>query len=318
MVDVVNHYETGQEYMSRYQAVDPEADRRGWQPGTALKGVDVTVYAYRLWRALERLAAEDAPADAPEWRGRAEGAARALAERMWDPERGLFSDVDPATGQRTGVKAAVCFYPYLTDLMDAAWVPGFGRHLFDPHEFWTPLPVPSSSVDDPLFDPDARWKGRRHNCPWNGRVWPMTNAHVCDALANVVRAHRPDWAPRLGHLLRRWLRMMTFGGDPDRPNCFEHYHPFTGRPSEYRGVDDYQHSWLVDLIVSHVMGVLPHGATGVTVHPLRLGVSRASLDGLPLAGHRLGVRLADGRFAVTVDGRRAGTARLGEPLTVSF
>jgi len=111
---------------------------------------------------------------------------------------------------------------------------------------------------------------------------------------------------------------MTFGGDADRPNGFEHYHPFTGRACEYRGIDDYQHSWLNDLIVSHVMGVQPHGATGVTIHPLRLRVSRAALDGVTVAGHRLTVRLLGPRFSLSVDGRRAGTGRVGEPLTVAF
>jgi hypothetical protein len=318
MVDVRNHYETGQEYMSRYQVVDPDADRRGWQAGAALKGIDVTVYAYRLFRALEHLAAEVRPDDEEGWRRLAETTGRAIRERMWDAGAGMFSDVDPATGARTGVKAAVCFYPLMTDLVDAAQVARLGGHLFDPRRFWTSYPVPSSSVDDPLFDPDARWQGRRHNCPWNGRVWPMTNSHVIEGLARAVRAHRPDWAPRLGVLLRRFVRMMTFGGDADRPNCFEHYHPFTGRACEYRGIDDYQHSWVNDLIVSHVMGVQPHGATGVTVHPLRLGVARAVLDRLAVAGHRLTVRL-DGRgFTVAVDGRRAGAGRVGQPVTVDF
>src|SRR5439155_203343 len=91
--------------------------------------------------------------------------------------------------------------------------------------------VPSSSVDDPLFNPDAEWKGKRHNCPWNGRVWPMTNSHIIDALARVVRLHQGTWAGKLGHLIRQFARMMTFDGDPERPNSFEHYHPHTGRLS---------------------------------------------------------------------------------------
>ncbi len=318
LIDVANHYETGQEYMSRYQAVDPGADRRGWRDGARLKGVDVTVYAYRLFRALEHLARESAPGAAAHWGRRAERTAAAVRRRMWDPARGMFSDTNPATGRRTGVEAAVCFYPYLTDLATRVHVAGLGRALFAPDRFWTPFPVPSSSVRDPQFDPDARWKGKRHNCPWNGRVWPMTTAHVIEALARVVRAHRPEWAPRLGHLLHRFVRMMTFAGDADRPNCFEHYHPYTGRAAAYRGVDDYLHSWVNDLIVSHVMGVLPHGATGVTIQPLRLGVARASLVGVAVAGHRLDVRLTDGRFAVAVDGRRAGRGRVGEPLTIAF
>lgn len=318
MIDVRNQFETGQEYMSRYQAVDPAADRVGWAGRFRLQGIDVTVYAYRLLRALESLADEVAPEAIARWHTTAERTAQAVRERMWDPANELFSDVDPASGRRTGVKAAVCFYPYATDLAGERHVRGLERHLFNPEEFWTPFPVPSSSRDDPRFNPDAEWNGMRHNCPWNGRVWPMTNSHLADALGRVVRELRPDWAPKLGRLLSQFARMMTVDGQADRPNCYEHYHPVNGRGSLYRGIDDYQHSWINDLIVSHLIGVLPHGGTGLTVHPLRLGIGGARLTGLPVAGHRVDVGIAEGRFAVTVDGRRAGRARVGEPLSVSF
>jgi glycogen debranching enzyme len=201
-----------------------------------------------------------APEAQARWRAVAERTARAVRERMWDPASELFFDVDPARGHRTGVKAAVCFYPYATDLTGEAHIPGMERHLFNREEFWTPFPVPSSSCDDPRFNPMPNGTAR-HNCPWNGRVWPMTNSHVADALGRVVREHRPDWAPKLGRFLMQFVRMMTFDGRDDRPNCFEHYHPVTGRGSLYRGIDDYQHSWINDLFVSHLLGVLPHGVT---------------------------------------------------------
>jgi hypothetical protein len=318
MVDVVDQQETGQEYTSRYQAVDDSADRDEWANRIRLKGIDATVYGYRLYRALESLAAELAPGAAARWAAAADRTARAVQQAMWAPELELFSDVDPRDGRRTEVKAAVCFYPYATDLALAPHIDGFGRHVFDPREFWTPFPVPSASRDDARFNPDAEWKGKRHLCPWNGRVWPMTNSHVVDALARVVREHRPAWAPRLGQLLRRFVRMMSDAGRPDRPNAFEHYHPVTGRPSRYRGIDDYQHSWINDLIVSHLLGVLPHGDTGLTVHPLPLGVAAARVTGLPVAGHRVDVTIVRGAFRVRVDGRRAGNGRVGVSLTVDF
>jgi len=99
MLDVANQYETGQEYMSRYQAVDPNADRAGWTGALGLKGVDITVYGYRLFRALERFAADAAPGDVARWRTAAECSARALRERMWDGDVGMFSDVNAATGR---------------------------------------------------------------------------------------------------------------------------------------------------------------------------------------------------------------------------
>jgi hypothetical protein len=53
LVDVVNHSETGQEFMSRYMAVSSEADREDWGNLIRLKGIDATVYAYRSRQPTE-------------------------------------------------------------------------------------------------------------------------------------------------------------------------------------------------------------------------------------------------------------------------
>lgn len=315
MIDVVDQFETGQEYMSRYQAVDPRADEYGWENRLRLKGIDVTVYAYRLYRFLERFAGGAASRE--KWRARADRVRVAVRERMWDPAARMFFDVNPATGDRTGVKAAVCFYPYLTDIVSGEHIDGFGAHLFDPAEFWTTFPAPSSSVDDPLFSPDAEWKGKRHVCPWNGRVWPMTNSHLIDALARVVRDYRREWSPRVVAFLRRFIRMMSFDGAGQRPNCFEHYHPYSGRGSRYRGIDDYQHSWVNDLLVRHVAGVLPQGEQGVRIDPLPFGVS-ATIRRLAIANHRLDVQVTPTSFTVRIDGKAAGRGKVGAPLEIGW
>lgn len=315
MIDVTDQYETGQEYMSRYEAVDPDADRYGWENRLRLKGIDVTLYAWRLFSLLAAHAPDGETG--ARWSGCAGRTGRAIRERMWDPVHGMFSDVNPATGERTRVKAAVCFYPYLTGLVDGAHLDGFAAHLFDPGEFWTPFPVPSSSVDDPRFNPDAEWKGKRHVCPWNGRNWPMATSHVVDALARVVREHRPEWAPRLVHLLRQFVRMMSFGLDPTRPNCFEHYHPYSGKGSVYRGIDDYQHSWVNDLLARHVAGLLPQGDVGLVVDPLPFGGS-TELRGVVVAGHEVAVSIQDGAFRVRVDGRNAGRSHVGRALELRW
>jgi mannosylglycerate hydrolase MGH1-like protein len=315
MIDVTDQYETGQEYMSRYEAVDPDADRYGWENRIRLKGIDVTVYAYRLYRLLAELAPDQH--DGAAWAALAARSGRAIRTTMWDERAGMFFDVDPSAGRRTGVKAAVCFYPYFTDLVDDGHIEAFGRHLFDPGEFWTPYPVPSSSVDDARFNPDAEWKGKRHVCPWNGRVWPMATSHVIEALARVVRLHRPEWAPALVHLVRRSMRMMTFDGDPARPNCFEHYHPYTGRASVYRGIDDYQHSWVNAVLARHVAGLLPQGEQGLLVDPLPFGET-VSVTNARIAGHRVDLGLAGGRFRVRVDGRAAGQGRVGQALEIHW
>ncbi|MDE2881897.1 MAG: hypothetical protein OXP70_08605, partial [Acidobacteriota bacterium] len=121
MFTVVNHFETGQEYMSRYLAVDPEADVRGWEPRLRLKGIDVTVYAHQLFRALATLAGRvGRTGDASDWRALEVRCEAAITQRMWCPEARFFTDVDGRTFERTGVKAAVGFYPMLTGRVDAS------------------------------------------------------------------------------------------------------------------------------------------------------------------------------------------------------
>jgi hypothetical protein len=317
LYDIVDQFETGQEYMSRYQAVDPDADLYGWENRIRLKGVDVTVYAYALFRALELLGRRGG-IDPEPWRRQAEATAQAVRKRMWDPGSGMFSDVNPATGRRTRVKAAVCFYPYATDLARPEHLPGFAQSLFDARLFWTSFPVPSSSLQDPLFDADAAWKGKRHNCPWNGRVWPMTNSHVAEAIAAVALTHVPALRAHLAEFVTRFVRMMFWDGDASRPNSFEHYHPVTGRPSAYRGIDDYQHSWINDLIVQYVVGLRPAGEGRLVVDPMPCALDGFEARGLPMQGVLVDVVRDGEQLMVSVGGREAGRGRVNEAIEVAL
>ncbi len=315
MIDVVDQYETGQEYMSRYQVVDDRADAYGWENRIRLKGIDVTVYAYALLRCLARICERaGAAADRAQWEQLAERTADAVRTRMWDGDRGMFSDVDPRTMTRTGVAAAVCFYPYFTDLATEEHVPGLERNLLDPRRFWTDYPVPSSALDDPWFNAVAEWKGKRHVCPWNGRVWPMTNSHVMEALGRWGDAAHPRLRAAAGEFLPRFVRMMFHDGDVGRPNCFEHYNPFTGAASTYRGIDDYQHSWVVDLIIQYACGVrVAHDR--VVIDPIPMGLDFFELRRLQVGALELGVRLDGGYVTVTANDE-LHQAPLGEPIVI--
>ncbi len=313
LYDVVSHYETGQEYMSRYMAVHSEADTVGWVGNIRLKAVDATVYVYRLKRALARFARRlGRGAEADEWERGADRIAGAVRTLMWDDREKWFSDVDPRTMEPTGVKAAVGFYPFMTDLAGPEHAAALWTHLLDPEKFWTPFPVPATSADDPWFDPDARWKGKRMNCPWNGRVWPMTNAHVFDALERAARTLDPGLAVHAAAFLRSFVMMLFTDGDPERPNTFEHYHPVTGEPCFYRGVDDYLHSWLIDLIVRGAVGLRPPETEGadagsadqgrLELRPLDTGIEELACRNLPWRGHTLELELDASHARVTVDG----------------
>lgn len=315
MFDVVDQYETGQEYMSRYQAVDARADAYGWENRLRLKGIDVTVYAYALFRALERLAPRlGAKGEGLHWNGFAARTARAVRNTMWNPATGMFSDVDPRSMKRTDVRAAVCFYPYFTDLATEAHLDGLEQNLFDPAQFWTNYPVPSSALDDPLFSATAEWKGKRHVCPWNGRVWPMTNSHIMEVLGRWATPERPHLRQAAAYLLQRFVHMMFHDGDLQRPNCYEHYNPLTGAASVYRGIDDYQHSWVADLIIRFAAGVSVH-RDRIVIDPLPLGLDSFELRNLRVGDLDLAVRLDGGFLTVTVDDE-LHMGRMGTPMTI--
>lgn len=319
LYDIHNHYETGQEYMHRYVAVDRTADQQHWGTVFRLKGVDVSVYLYETKQALADIACKlNRNDEAEHWDSSARGTGRAILNSMWDPETEMFFDIDPATGDRTGVKAAVCFYPYFTDLVDESHLAGLKRHLFNKDEFWTPWPVPSSSLDDPFFDGDARWKNQRMNCPWNGRVWPMTNSHIAEALArSAIRFGDEELRHRTAEFVTRFIEMMFFDRDPDRPNTFEHYHPFSGRASIYRGIDDYQHSWVLDLIIKYLCGIRPT-PDGVIIDPFPFDLDRFSIDRVPIRGHNISVERDQGDFSVRIDGSLCGTSSLGRHIELSL
>lgn len=332
MYDVINHFETGQEYMSRYQAVNPKADLDGWKDSTKLKAIDATVYAYLLHLAMARIAERLDTGDAAEWRARADRVGRAILDRMWNERTGMFSDVDPKTGRATGVEAAVCFYPMLTDLLTENHLARMLDRLTDAQAFGTPFPAPSSSVSDPLFNADAEWKGRRHVCPWNGRVWPMTNSHIIDGLIRQWRrrdVQAGEGSPRFragrlaGEMLTRFVRMMYHDGKIERPNCYEHYNPNTGHACEYRGIDDYQHSWVADLLLRGVAGINPgrNGRTiSVTIDPIPMpaDAAGAAVEQVRIAGHTLAVhRGATGTFELAHRGR-VHRSTLGTPVTVDL
>lgn len=287
----------------------------GGAPGPRLKGVDVTVYAYRLFRALESLAVRAGyESDVPRWCALAERSAAAVRSRMWDPAAEMFFPIDARTGERTAARAAVSFYPYLTDLVTGEHLPGLERHLFDPRAFWTAFPVPSIALDDPHFDANGERTGARRTGAWTGRSSPTINSHLVEALASTS-AMAPHLRERAAQLLHRFIRTMFHDGDLARPNGYEHYSPLTGQASVWRGIDDHQHSWVADLVIGYVMGVRPHPG-GITIDPFPFGVERAELTGVVARGRRVDVFIDGGHVTARVD-REVYDAPLGEAIEVA-
>jgi hypothetical protein len=281
-------------------------------PGGAgrIKGIEISVYAYRLFRWLERSAR--AEEETAKWKSLADLTRDAIREKMWNASTGLFSDVDAKTFAQTNVKHARCFLPYETDIAESPHTAGLDAHLFNAAEFFTEFPLPSLSVDDPRFSAEGEWKSRRAGDPWNGRTHPEVTAEVVDAAAHTARALAPELREPAAALLRRFVRMMFHGGELNQVNSFEHYNPFTGHASVYRGIDDVQHAWLNDLIIRHVAGVNASDA-GITIDPLPFGLELVEIGGLKVRGRSVDVLIEGSAITATIDGEKT-SGTLGTPM----
>lgn len=328
LYDIIDEMESGQELNPRYLFADTEADKD--QPlQEPLEGVDATVYIYELYNALSCFAKQLGEKDNEvKFNAGASKCKQAIRTIMWDPKDKMFYDVRPSDHERSKVKAATCFYPFMSDVTSLEHLPSIKEHLLNEKEFWMPYPVATLSMDNEFFSADAEWKGKRMMCPWNGRVWPMTNSHIAEALIYTAEETGDKSLLRISaEFVSKYIRMMFFNGDVNRPNCFEHYNPMTGAPCEYRGIDDYQHSWVVDLIIKYVCGIRPVNADKkhLIVDPLQFNLDSFSISRVRYQGHDVKVTWrakkideVEQGLTVHVDGRKAASSSKLEKLTVSL
>ncbi len=235
VVEVWDQNETGQEYSPRYDRL--VFHDNPWK-SFRLLGVDANSYAFELWEILNQDTTN----------------IMRFFELSFDESKGQFFDLNLDNYTKSGQEIATNFYPFrIESLISKELAMKLKISLFDEKKFWANFPVCSTSMSAVGFSDIGHWNNERKNCPWSGRVWPMINSHMVEALMNCSRFD-PEYRNSAGTLLSKWMRMMSFNGDPNRPNSYEHYNPTTGLASTYRGVDDYMHSWINDLIIKYVCG----------------------------------------------------------------
>ncbi len=303
LTDIVNHFEAGQEFSRRYQIVDDKADRaEEFSEQFRIKGVDVSVFRYRLVKFMARIADElQEKAMANRFIAATENIQEVIRKRMWDDKSGMFVDIDPKTRRKTGVKAAAGFYPLATDIPNQKQIDAMLATLGDKKEFWTKYPVPSVAISDPSYDPDAQWKGTRRNCPWNGRVWPMINSHILEGLAYVAERGNKQASKLCKELMKKTVAMCSGALEGlDECHVFEHYHPENGRPSRYRGVDWYMHSFVMDNIFRVACGFVVRFGD-IQDDPVIDDMPDFKLQGCPVGNKRYTVERKNGKLKVNAD-----------------
>ena len=301
LTDIVNHFEAGQEFSRRYTVVDDKADRaEAFTEGFRLKGIDVSVFRYRLVSYLARVADElQEKAMANRFIAEKEAIQDAIRRKMWDEKAGLFLDIDPQAKRRTNVKAAVGFYPLATDIPKPAQVDRMIDLLGDRKEFWAKYPVPSLAMSDAAFNADGQWKGTRRNCPWNGRVWPMINSHIMEGLSYWAERGHKKAAKLNTELIKKTVAMLS--GEIEGlalPVSCEHYSPVNGRASRYRGVDNYLHSFALDNIFRVACGFVVRFGE-VQVDPVADDMPDFKITGVPVGNKRFTVEKKGAKHRVT-------------------
>lgn len=168
---------------------DPEALRAYWQKKprdpmptaddvrVPFQSMDVMAYSYSARATLAKIAAELGNGKADHWNAKAEAVRQGLIDGLWDPERKACFDRDrdgKVLPELIHNNLRCMWYGIFTQEMADAWIE---QHMLNPETFWTPIPLPSIAINEPLF-----YNGKRNN--WSGQPQGLTYQRAIDALEN--------------------------------------------------------------------------------------------------------------------------------------
>ncbi|MFU8893683.1 MAG: MGH1-like glycoside hydrolase domain-containing protein [Luteolibacter sp.] len=171
---------------------DPAALRQYWQrrgPGpesldeirVPFQSMDIMAYSYNARATLAKIETElGNPAKAAEWRKLADQVRQTVIDKLWVPERNAAFDLDRDGNRLPELihnNLRCMWYGMFTQEMADAFV---DNHLLDPETFWTPVPLVSIAINEPLF-----YNGLRNN--WSGQPQGLTYQRAIGALERYGR-----------------------------------------------------------------------------------------------------------------------------------
>ncbi|WP_248927557.1 MGH1-like glycoside hydrolase domain-containing protein [Paenibacillus hamazuiensis] len=292
------HTRTGKEYQPSYwyfhgYPKNPK-DKTTY---THLKRVDRAVYHYLNTLGIAKLCEAVGDPEMEAFTRQAESIKRDILGKMWDEETAFFYDLHFETDEKAFVKNIVGIYPGWAQMIDERF-DGMIEHLFNEQEFHTKCPFPSVSADCPAYSSEGGWMGHfvkgRNGCVWDGPTWPYTNSIALDALARESkrRGHRFD--NRFAYYLREYSFLHFMQRDLSQPGLVEHYNSATGEPLSDE--QEYNHSYYIDLVVSHVAG-LSVEQNRLVLDPLDIGLDYFCLDRIRACGKELRITYRSPRAA---------------------
>ena len=188
----------------------------------------------------------------------------------------------------SNVREQIGYVPWYFDLPDArfgvAW-----KQLIDPKGFSAPFGLTTAEQRHPEFAVQYD----RHECMWNGPIWPFATTQTLTALANYLNREPQPALTRKDYFnaLRTYAlsHRMKLEGGKVVPWIDEDQNPFTGdwiartcilkwektdtKKWQIKGGTsdrgkDYNHSAFCDLVINGLIGVRPQADASVVVNPL--------------------------------------------------
>ena len=144
---------------------------------------------------------------AEKYRNLADSIAERINEFLWDEKKGIYCD-RTFSGKLTGVMTCASFLPLFAGICTEERAVRLVSVLTDPDRFWSEMPVPSISLDDPAYGSDM----------WRGPVWLNYNYMIMQGLRKY------GYTAEAEELCRRTLTAVRKVFD-ETGSVFEFYDP---------------------------------------------------------------------------------------------
>lgn len=153
-----------------------QKEAKGYRWGGVQSGMDNTPRKGGLWvdaiaqqglsalyvsRLFDRIGNTQ---EASSWKTRYEAIRETVNAHYWDPQDGIYYDIDPDSGDFLRVKTPASYWPMLAEMSSPEQAAAMVKHLQDPRVFGGERPWASVARNDPAFVPE-------HGNYWLGGIW---------------------------------------------------------------------------------------------------------------------------------------------------
>lgn len=142
-----------------------------------MESMDIMSYSYSAREVLSKIAKILNNGKASYWQDKAQQVRNKIKSYLWDPVQLACYDRDPEN-KKVNILLSnnirCMYYGSFDQQMADAFIQ---KHLLNPKEFWTPMPLPSIAVNDPAFK-------NIENNNWSGQPQGLTFQRAIRALEN--------------------------------------------------------------------------------------------------------------------------------------